>query len=289
MSFSTNRTKMYIWFVQRRRWLIAFSLVLSMHLAVIAMVAYSAFDEQSPLAAPQAAVMVMFSVPEVASAKQQVEVHEPLEVEVEPETDNALEQPASEDIALDQESNIGQHQVNNHKAPEREIIDKTLDTKLVENTKEQAIEETENVELEAVDEANTEVVETKELLSEQVALYTEKLPVSDAIADNVNELAIAQWQHQVQAHLERLKRYPAIALKQKRQGVVSVTFNINSHGEILSSTLTQSSGVHILDRATLALVSRADPLPKPPEVLIKQHQSIISVEVPIRYSIHQNG
>nr|WP_252730813.1 energy transducer TonB [Colwellia sp. E2M01] len=93
---------------------------------------------------------------------------------------------------------------------------------------------------------------------------------------------MAQWQHKVQAHLEGLKRYPPLALKQKRQGTVTVHFDINKEGEIISSSLSKTSGVRLLDNATVQLIARADPLPKPPEHIASQR---LSIEVPIRYFI----
>jgi len=47
-------------------------------------------------------------------------------------------------------------------------------------------------------------------------------------------------------------------------GVATVEFAIGHEGHLLSSQIVQSSGSSLLDQETLAMLARAQPMPKPP-------------------------
>jgi protein TonB len=48
------------------------------------------------------------------------------------------------------------------------------------------------------------------------------------------------------------------------EGVVTVEFNLDPSGQILSSRIVDSSGSTVLDEEAMALLKRAAPLPAPP-------------------------
>ncbi len=75
----------------------------------------------------------------------------------------------------------------------------------------------------------------------------------------------SRWKARVVAHLERRKRYPAAARARGEEGTVLVAFRIDSGGRVLSASLARSSGHSALDEAALAMVTRASPVPAPPE------------------------
>lgn len=87
------------------------------------------------------------------------------------------------------------------------------------------------------------------------------------------------WEGQVLARLERFRSYPSIARAQRAQGVVYVRLRLNRGGQLLSATLEQSSGHASLDRAALATVMRANPLPAIPPELPDE----VALLVPIEY------
>lgn len=62
-----------------------------------------------------------------------------------------------------------------------------------------------------------------------------------------------------------------------------IRFVVNREGYVLSSQLIKSSGVAILDREALALIKRAQPLPKPPTELLSHGQ--ITLELPIGFDL----
>ena len=89
-----------------------------------------------------------------------------------------------------------------------------------------------------------------------------------------------QWQHALQAHLERNKRSPREA---RRKGVSVVSFVMDREGRVLSMTLQQGSGVAMFDREALATIRRADPMPTPPAGVLRGET--IALTLPIQFNM----
>lgn len=92
-------------------------------------------------------------------------------------------------------------------------------------------------------------------------------------------LSPARWQSRLMSHLERRKRYPSAAKRQRKQGVAQVRFSIDANGNVGSVRLTRSSGVAELDAEVLSLVRRASPVPAPPPGVGR------TIVVPIQFSL----
>jgi periplasmic protein TonB len=100
-------------------------------------------------------------------------------------------------------------------------------------------------------------------------------------ASSRNSDAVPNWKSQLVARLERYKRYPSEAQSRGEQGVAQLAFSVDRSGGVHNSRIVRSSGSSILDRETLTLAQRAQPLPPPPpEVTGSQ----IPIVVPIRYN-----
>jgi TonB family protein len=84
------------------------------------------------------------------------------------------------------------------------------------------------------------------------------------------------------AHLERFKRYPDKARARGDQATTTVAFTIDHDGRLVTSRVVQSSGSQTLDEETLAMLVRAQPLPKPPDNVLVSELSFV---VPIKFSI----
>lgn len=89
----------------------------------------------------------------------------------------------------------------------------------------------------------------------------------------------ARWQARVASHLERRKRYPTAARRQRQEGTAHVRFTIDGSGNVQSVSLTRSSGVPALDEEVVALVRRASPVPAPPPGVSR------TIVVPIRFNV----
>lgn len=76
--------------------------------------------------------------------------------------------------------------------------------------------------------------------------------------------AVETWQASLLAHIQQAKRYPVMARARRQQGVVVVHFTMDRQGNVLTANISKSSGYDLLDQEALAMVRRAQPLPKPP-------------------------
>ena len=97
-----------------------------------------------------------------------------------------------------------------------------------------------------------------------------------------NPSALPNWKSALVARLERYKRYPSEAEARGEHGVAQLAFSVDRGGHVHNARIVRSSGSSALDRATLALIARAQPLPPPPPEI---HGAQIAIVVPIRYNL----
>lgn len=90
----------------------------------------------------------------------------------------------------------------------------------------------------------------------------------------------ARWQSRLMSHLERRKRYPSAARSNREEGTVYVRFRIDDSGNVLSVSLSRSSGFPTLDNAVLDMVRAASPVPAPPVGVNK------TITAPVRFNLH---
>jgi periplasmic protein TonB len=93
---------------------------------------------------------------------------------------------------------------------------------------------------------------------------------------------VIRWQSELAAHIEHFKRYPAEARSHGDQGTAKVAFTIDHEGRLLASRIVQSSGSAALDSETLAMLARAQPMPRPPDQLADTQLTFV---VPVRFNI----
>ncbi|MGG7516865.1 energy transducer TonB [Allorhizobium undicola] len=89
----------------------------------------------------------------------------------------------------------------------------------------------------------------------------------------------AKWQSRLVSYLERRKRYPKESRENKEEGTVTVRMQIDDSGNVLSVSVSRSSGFPALDQATLEAIRKASPVPAPPPGAGK------SITVPFRFSL----
>jgi periplasmic protein TonB len=94
--------------------------------------------------------------------------------------------------------------------------------------------------------------------------------------------AIARWESALTAHLEHFKRYPSEARARGDQGTATVAFTIDHEGHLVTSRIVRSSGSATLDEETLAMLVRAQPMPRPPDHILESELSFV---VPVRFNI----
>ena len=91
--------------------------------------------------------------------------------------------------------------------------------------------------------------------------------VSDHAISEINGYSdfLSNYLNLVISKIQKAKRYPLQARKEKIEGEVKLKFLINSRGELESAELVSSSGFEILDREALEMLHRAVPFPPLPE------------------------
>jgi protein TonB len=94
--------------------------------------------------------------------------------------------------------------------------------------------------------------------------------------------AVPNWKSELVARLQRYKRYPGEAQARGEEGVAQVAFSVDRGGGVHNARIVRSSGSSLLDRATLDLIARAQPLPAPPADI---HGAQIAIVVPINYNL----
>lgn len=91
------------------------------------------------------------------------------------------------------------------------------------------------------------------------------------------------WQSKLLSHLSRYKRYPDDARRRGFEGVNRLRFVVDGQGKVLSYALAGRSGSASLDRATLEMIRRAQPLPPPPPEMLQNGQ--LEIVAPFVYSL----
>ncbi|MEB0041739.1 MULTISPECIES: energy transducer TonB [unclassified Pseudomonas] len=91
------------------------------------------------------------------------------------------------------------------------------------------------------------------------------------------------WQSDLQNHLGKYQKYPEDARRRNIAGSTRLNFEVDAEGKVISVSIAQSSGNASLDRATLEMIRRAQPLPKPPAEILRNGS--IEVNAPFNYSL----
>jgi len=87
----------------------------------------------------------------------------------------------------------------------------------------------------------------------------------------------------LQAWLERHKQYPRRAQRRRQEGTALLYFVMDADGQVLEHRLQRSSGHSLLDREVVAMIERAQPLPKvPPDMQRERLELVVPVEFFLR-------
>ena len=73
------------------------------------------------------------------------------------------------------------------------------------------------------------------------------------------------WQKELLAHLDKYKRYPSD--RSQKSAEILITLSLDRTGHVLAANVARSSGDEAFDRAALAMVERASPVPPPPPLV----------------------
>lgn len=147
---------------------------------------------------------------------------------------------------------------------------------------EDTIEKVEQAEPERVAEesAPAEFMTAPESVTARLSTETAAPLAGSDVARNTNEME--RWQRLVQVHLEHHKRYPKQAQLRRKEGTVYIRFSVDWQGNIHHQKLEKASRIRSLDKESLALLARAEPLPTPPS---SADDGLVDLVVPIQFFI----
>ena len=116
-----------------------------------------------------------------------------------------------------------------------------------------------------------------------IAAAEDKPAAPQQAAVSAPSKAKTSWQSKLLSHLSRYKRYPEDARRRGFEGTVRLRFVLDGQGKVLSYSLAGRSGSASLDRATLEMIRRAQPLPAPPAEMLQNGQ--LEIVAPFVYSL----
>jgi periplasmic protein TonB len=90
----------------------------------------------------------------------------------------------------------------------------------------------------------------------------------------------ATWQKELAAHLDKYKRYPSNRSMQAAE--ITVSFELDRSGHVLSASILHGSGDASFDEAALAMMRRADPVPPPPPLIADEG---LSFSLPVIFRV----
>ncbi|WP_297836102.1 energy transducer TonB [Pseudomonas sp.] len=122
-------------------------------------------------------------------------------------------------------------------------------------------------------------VDTPPIISQPVKSDTPPQPPSVPSDSNAKR----SWQGDLQQHLGKYQRYPEDARRRNIVGSTRLRFEVDAEGKVVSVSIAQTSGNASLDRATLEMIRRAQPLPKPPSEILKNGS--VEVTAPFNYTL----
>lgn len=122
-------------------------------------------------------------------------------------------------------------------------------------------------------------VDTPPVVSQPVK--ADKTPQPPSVPSD--SAAKRSWQGDLQQHLAKFQRYPEEARRRNISGSTRLRFEVDADGKVVSVSIAQSSGNAALDRATLEMIRRAQPLPKPPDEILKSGS--VEVTAPFNYQL----
>jgi protein TonB len=194
-----------------------------------------------------------------------------------PDTEASTASPAvAEQKAEVKESDLPKAQVRESDDPDR-VVTETDSRKPKEEQQEKAVVQ-------------------QSASTESVAAEATAMPSSEAALEGPRSVAPAQgtgdsarrarvtWQKELVAHLDKHKKYPAD--RQQKTAEITVNFEIDRVGHVLTVSILKSSGDSAFDEAALAMVRRSDPLPQPPPLIADEG---LSFTLPVIFRVKGKG
>lgn len=253
----------------KRLWLIAAICAVALHAGAIAAAVYDMKDDDSDDAMGAPAIEVGL---EMAAPHNEV-----TDLPPGPDSEaNAASQAVAEQKAVEKETDLPKDKVNESDDPDRAV--------------------TENDNKKPVEDQPEKVQKQQTASQESVASEATAMPSSETAQESTKSVAPQigtgdsarkakmTWQKELVAHLDRHKKYPAD--RQQKTAEITVNFEIDRVGHVLSVSVVKGSGDSAFDQAAIDMVRRSDPLPQPPPVVADEG---LSFTLPVIFRVKNKG
>ncbi|WP_432695921.1 energy transducer TonB [Marinobacterium sp. YM272] len=196
---------------------------------------------------------------------------EPVEPPPEPEAEPVVEEPEPVEPPPPPPRQKPVVQVEKEPKPEPPEPEPTVERQPVESPREPVTE-------------TVASARTAEKVADETADAQRKQSTGSANAQTQGGSPAARqtWFGELAAHLARHKRYPISARRRGQEGVAKLYFVVNRQGQVLEFNIRESSGFNSLDDAVIAMLEKAEPLPRFPVEMV---QDTLSITVPVAFAI----
>lgn len=232
-----------------RLWGVAALGAIAIHLSCVAVVvAYmQTEDVDDDLGAPAVEIGLELAAPHL----------EPTDLPPGPEAEDSAASPT----VVDQKANVEETDLPKARPTETDDPDRLVAPQASKKPKE------DDPEIKAVEAMPSTETVASEAAAPPPAETARESPRSTAPTQGVGkstQRVLMTWEKQLNAHLDRHKRYPADA---RRNVQILVRFTLDRLGHVLSTQIVRSSGYPPFDEAALAMLRRSDPVPPPPPLV----------------------
>lgn len=97
-----------------------------------------------------------------------------------------------------------------------------------------------------------------------------------------NPSAVDDYLARLSRHLSRFYEYPRRARRLRQEGTPVITFEFRRDGSLVGHSLREESGHTLLDKAALAMLKQATPLPPVPDDMAGR---TFSYALPVRFNL----
>ena len=234
------------------RWSISFLFVVLLYVVTVLLVINWRISHIAPQASPMGAMTVELAPEPVApeaplSTELVARVQHKVSSLPAPEPESAIEPPPKLPLIEKAEAIVAPKAKPLEEKPQP-VEESDLQEEVVQ---EEVVQENVAQEEAAVPDVSTPLVELA------------AAPMDSALSALPSE-ATATWQSVLLGHLEKHKRYPRQARRRGQEAIVHIHITLGRDGTVLDYRLIQPSVYATLNRETLALIARAQPLPPPP-------------------------
>jgi protein TonB len=253
----------------KRLWAVAAIFAVLLHAGAIAAAVYDIDNDvaDDALGAPAIEVGLEMAAPH----------NEVTDLPPGPDTDASAASPAvAEQKAVEKETDLPKDKINESDDPDRVVTENDSKKPVEEQPEKSQQQQTASTESVAAEATAMPSSETAQEAPRSVA------PVIGT-GDSARKAKVT-WQKELVAHLDKHKKYPAE--RQQKTAEITVNFEIDRVGHVLSVSIVKGSGDAAFDEAALSMVRRSDPLPQPPPLIADEG---LSFTLPVIFRVKNKG